>query len=206
MKVSGLTEKEIMNLPDSLIEHIVFDNINVEESAYDYGIVLGGKPVACGPRGEKAAGLYRRGRVKKLIATGGVMHETENGLLSECEIIRNVLLKNGVPDEDILIDNLARSTTENMQYASVLMLRDCAPSLPRSAVIITSYSHLKRSLALAERLLPEYLKTGGAYAENTDDFPGRWQGNESKRARVMREILTYPETIKKGMMDDIEFD
>jgi len=205
MKVSQLTDDEIMNLTDNQIEHIIFDNINIDDSFYDYGIVLGGKPIACGPRAEKAARLYREGKVGKLIVSGGVKWETDEGLLCESEIMRNVLLKNRVPKKDIIIDRLAESTKENMIYSSLKIIRDSDDEKEISVVIVTSFSQLKRSIALAERLLPRQFKIGGAYAENTDDFPMRWRDNESKRARVMREILIYPSAIKGGWMDDIEF-
>ncbi|UOP00874.1 YdcF family protein [Kingella potus] len=92
-----------------------------------------------------AVGLYRGGRVRKLVFTGGAV---KKGFMSEGEVGRRYALKQGVPAEDILSENKSRTTYENLAYLRA-PLREAGL---RKIVIVSDPPHLARAAAVARDL------------------------------------------------------
>lgn len=116
----------------------------------DAVIVLGaavrpdGRPsAALTRRSERGAALVRDGRARFLVATGGVVTHPP----TEAFWIRRIALAAGVPDEQILVDDISRDTFENAQASAALL---CCHGL-RSAFVVTDRYHLPRAVFLARR-------------------------------------------------------
>lgn len=126
---------------------------------YDVGIVLGGSMRHYDPlldrvvystsvdRLLQAMQLYHEGKIKRILLSGGSGYVNfqdwkESGLLSK------VLLKGGVPQEAILLENSSRNTYENAEMSSV-MLR--TGQYGRRFLLITSAFHMRRSLLCFEK-------------------------------------------------------
>ena len=120
---------------------------------YDIGIVLGGySNFSLQPRERyhfsgsanrltQALELYKTGKIKKLLLTGGT------GSLwgkppGEANEIKLFLLKMGVPDSDIIIEPLSRNTRENALYTKGIL---DATYPDASCLLITSATHMRRS-------------------------------------------------------------
>lgn len=83
-------------------------------------VLPGGQPsAALKRRALQAARLYRQGRVAKVIASGG----PPGAAPSEAEVIRTLCLTAGVADEDIITEDQAASTAENIRNALPLLAR-----------------------------------------------------------------------------------
>lgn len=116
-------------------------------------IVVGG---ATG-RVENALRLYKLGIVDYFLVTGGIGPYSVNQQLAEAEIYAETLIKEGVPDNHIWIENESISTPENIKYSMEILLRE-AKQLPHGylqPIIITSGFHLKRTVALFEKALKD---------------------------------------------------
>ena len=86
--------------------------------------------------------LYKKGLVKKLIFTGGI---GENQDVSDSKVARNYAAQQGVPQNDIIIEEKSRYTHENLTEAKFIM-----DSLNfSSALIVSDPLHMKRSMELA---------------------------------------------------------
>jgi uncharacterized SAM-binding protein YcdF (DUF218 family) len=90
----------------------------------------------------EAARLYREGQVDRLILTGG---KGEGNRKTEAEVMREQALLGNVRAEDIVLEDQARSTWENLLYAKNLT-SDCS-----SVVAISDQYHLGRIRLLAAR-------------------------------------------------------
>lgn len=118
----------------------------------DVGIVLGaalwdGEPSpALRERLDHALELYREGWFDAFILTGG--YDYVGAKLTEAEGMRNYLVERGVPEEDILLENAARSTYENLVFSQNIM----ASRGWSKAVIITHTYHGARALDIARFL------------------------------------------------------
>lgn len=127
-------------------------NYNNPET-YDIGIVLGGfssydsvsrrfQLNESGDRIWQALHLYKTGKVKKLLISGGsgsVLHKTE----TEADKAAQYLLKMGVPEKDLIIETNSRNTRENA-VESAKIINAMHPDA--HCLLITSAFHMKRSM------------------------------------------------------------
>lgn len=123
----------------------------------DCGVVFGaavhgkGNP---GPgiyrRVETAAALYHADKVQRLILTGGKGSATQE---SEAAVMQGLALQFGVRSADIVLEDRATSTIENIRYSKPLA-ESCT-----SVVGISDRYHLRRIQYLAERMDWDDLKT-----------------------------------------------
>jgi uncharacterized SAM-binding protein YcdF (DUF218 family) len=114
----------------------------------DYAIVLGAQswgkeasPVFQG-RIEEGIRLYRQGRIKKIIFSGGP------GRPPQAEVAKAYAMAQHIAPEDILTEDRSRNTWENLQYSKELL----PPSPVPSVYIVSDPLHLKRAAAMAQDL------------------------------------------------------
>ncbi len=120
---------------------------------YEYAVVLGGmiryderqdKPqfMRSADRLHQAVTLLKTGQVKKLILSGG------SGSISfpdhkEAKILKDYLVKNGVADSCIIIENESKNTRENALNTKHLM---DSLKIKSKFLLITSSFHMRRSM------------------------------------------------------------
>ena len=90
----------------------------------------------------EAARLYREGQIQRLILTGG---KGEGNQQTEAAVMRQQAIASGVRAHDIIIEDRARSTWENLLFAKNLT-SDCS-----SVVAVSDQYHLGRIKLLALR-------------------------------------------------------
>ena len=123
---------------------------------YDAAIVLGGM-AAPGKKPDDrthfpgspdrllhAMQLYKLGKVKKIIISGG-SGEISGKKITEAEYLKNVLLLCNVNSGDILFENQSRNTYENAVFTNDLIKINIANKSPKF-LLITSAWHMKRSM------------------------------------------------------------
>jgi uncharacterized SAM-binding protein YcdF (DUF218 family) len=90
----------------------------------------------------KAAELYRAGKAPYVIVTGGNQPWSETGT-AEAELIREVLMGWGVPEDVIFLEGSSRNTRENALYS-----RNIINSIAcESPLLVTSAAHMPRAVA-----------------------------------------------------------
>lgn len=145
---------------------------------YDVAVVLGGMAEydnsherlsirRGGDRIWQALHLYHLGKVDKLLISGASGNLVDRGL-KEAIQFRDVLLDQGVPAEDILIDSVSRNTYENAIESKKVL--DQHPEL-KSALLVTSALHMNRAEGC-------FIKAGFTNMETftTDHFTGKERG------------------------------
>ncbi len=116
----------------------------------DVGIVLGAAlwgdepSPALKERLDRAAELYKQHMFPRLIVSGG--YDVPNAKLTEAEGMRDYLVNLGVPAKQIVLENKATSTYENVLFSKQLMDR----SGWRKAIVITHRYHGLRALEMAK--------------------------------------------------------
>jgi uncharacterized SAM-binding protein YcdF (DUF218 family) len=126
---------------------------------YDVGVIMGGfTDAAKEPRDRvyltsavdrmmHAVQLYRMGKVKKLLPSGGSGIPGFTAAL-EGEMIRNAMLQCMVNPEDILVENRARNTRENAVFSAEIIQKNFRN--PR-VLVFTSAFHCRRTRASFEK-------------------------------------------------------
>ncbi|WP_127585579.1 YdcF family protein [Paenibacillus koleovorans] len=118
----------------------------------DVGIVLGASLWNNEPspglreRLDRALTLYKDGQVKHLIVSGGL--DYNGSTLTEAEGMKNYLVRQGVPEEAVVLEPQARSTYDNVRYSKRLM----AERGWTKAILITHEYHAARSYDIARFL------------------------------------------------------
>lgn len=124
------------------------------KESYEYGIVLTGM-ISYDSKYERinflrstdrilqALDLYEDGTIKKIFISGG-SGDLLNPEFKESEILRDYLIKIGIPEEDIIVESESRNTFENA-CASAKLLRP--QNNTESYLLITSAFHMRRSAA-----------------------------------------------------------
>ena len=205
MLLSQMDQNRLHELTDDQMDRIVFDNCVCDEVSASAAILLGGIPAVLRERTQAAAQLYLSGKVPYIIPTGGVAWDTEFGRMTEAECMTLLLKEYGVPEDAILIENQATTTRENMLYASVLMERTLHLRGKYRVYIVTSPTHLRRSMALAKLYLPRTAQLSSCPGVCPAGMPGVWMNDDFQRQRVFREVELLKSTIDAGDIEDIEF-
>lgn len=121
---------------------------------YDCAIVLTGMAsynndinrLELGRNGDRiwqAMDLYKRKKVKKILISGDSGYVSDRGL-HEAEQLAEVLLRNGIPKEDIFVEGNSQNTYENARETAKIIKRK--PEL-KKLLLITNSTHMRRSLA-----------------------------------------------------------
>ena len=137
-------------------------------------VLSGGRPSrTLAARVRHAAGLYERGRVRLIIATGGLGKHPP----AEAEVMGRVLGEEGVPDHAVMLEDRALNT-----WDSARLVTRMAKRLGLSDVlVVTDPLHCVRAVAAFER-------AGlGAWAEPVYDSP-MWRGSWARLGQFVREL------------------
>jgi len=200
MKLSQLRDEDIT---PEIVQKLVFDG--VEDHTGEQGdciLVLGGSsPFA--DRVPKAVELYKAGLAPKIVMSGGPVWDTPYGRLSEADSMAACAIELGVPEEDIIRDNLARTTIENMICGALAIGRELKFPNAKRVLLVTTWSHMKRAKKLADLFLPPYLECicCPAAGHITED---NWQDDPDKTRRVVREVIEERKMVERGYIEDIE--
>lgn len=90
--------------------------------------------------------LYRAGYAPRLIFTGGF--GGSGARFSESQVARRYALRHGVPEKDMLIETVSRTTRQNLVEARALMQREGM----HTAIVVSDPLHMARALRLCREL------------------------------------------------------
>ena len=203
MKASELTKEQIMSLDDADKEKIIFCDSTDDGDKGEFAILLGGRLQFLEERSRAASELYHAGRVQYIIPSGGVAWDYDGGKITEAEYMQHQLLTMGVPQGAIVLENEATTTIENMIYATLQMTRKMKLSQLHKAYIVTSQSHMRRSIRFARIFLPSTMEVAPYAAKEGVDCKGEWYKTDIGRVRAERELALIKNQIDIGILEDI---
>ena len=203
MKLSETKSEALEMLSEEQLAHIIFDGVADDGKCADVALLLGSRPEWCHDRALAAAELYHAGRVSYVMPTGGVEWEHEGERISEAHYMRRVLLERGVPDEAILLENEATTTKENMLYGAIQINRQLKFQNAKRVCIVTSANHMRRSMGLANWLMPRTTELSSYPSELPDDPTEAIR--ELGRERSLRAVKLLRGLIQNGFIEEIEY-
>ena len=123
--------------------------VNLFPGKLDYVVVLGAGLIGdkvtplLASRIEKGIAIYQKQPGCKLIMSGG---QGPDEIMAEGQAMANYAFEQGIPVEDIVIENQSTNTEENLKFSYALMK-------PGSRfALVTNYYHVFRALLLAQQL------------------------------------------------------
>jgi len=102
----------------------------------------------------KCAKLYKEGYAKKILFTGGLGKITKNFFnKSEAEIYKDIAIKQGVNEKDILIETKSKNTVENFKFSSNILKNNNIKS--DKILIVHGSLSQRRTLSCAKAVLKD---------------------------------------------------
>ena len=114
-----------------------------------------------------------------------------------------VLRENGVPEEAIILDNMARTTVENMLCGAIAIHRKLRFSKTNSVIIVTSVEHMRRSLGLAKAYLPRKVEIS-AYPAFYAIPKEEWLLSEDNVKLLNNSLRYIRDLVLQNTMEDFE--
>lgn len=202
MKYSQLKTLDIIfKLSKQDIENIVFVNetSNIKEKC-DIGIILGG--VSMIPyRADEGIRLYKEGLIKKILVAGGIGFLNIDKFNKEADKMYKYLIKNGIPKDDIIIEDNSKDTKQNLKY-SLKLLSELYNLDNIKLVIITSHFHLKRCINLLKELYDKDFYYFGVCDNKTDI--NSWKKTLYGKRLIYTEALLLHNPCKTNKILDID--
>ena len=149
MKLSNINNKE---LSDTEIQKIVYDGIDDNGHNSVYGLVFGNS-MLIKERVATAVEAYKNKRIQKVIFSGGSngISNQNNDTTPEAIKMKNLAIKMGIKEEDILVEDKSNNSFENVDNTFKLIQGKNVTSL----AIISSEFHLKRCMAIIKKKKPQ---------------------------------------------------
>ncbi len=200
-----LSEINNENLNDDEIDNIVYSNIKDDNLSSEYAIVFGNSKLIK-ERVTTSVNAYKNGRIKKIIYTGGTngVSNSDNSLIPEAVKMKELAVTLGVSEEDIIIEEKANNTFENINNSMKLI-----PGDTKHIIIITSEFHLKRCMAIIKKNYPNISITMIPSYDGETDRDNWFSSDNSKDTG--RSIVTYEANLlinysKEKMIYDLEIE
>lgn len=199
-----LSKADINALDDDMLERLIFPTEPETVIPHCQAALVLGTNIPNVDRTPEAVKQYKNGTCDKLVFSGGVFWDTEYGRVTEAEYMRRYALENGVDDKDIILDEIARTTIENMLSGALAINRgfDYVSDV-KNLLLITSSYHMRRSMLLAEALLPRNMKIYPCHAYGVTDVTN-WRDSDIGRRRVKSEAGYIKAMVVHGLCEDIE--
>lgn len=129
---------------------ITVDGFSDELHKADVAVVLGNKvhpngipSIRLQMRLDRTVQLYRKHYFSSVLVSGGVGKEGHD----EAKVMKQYLVKHGLPAKDIIVDSAGNTTFHTMKYTKSLLKQRGW----RSVLLISQYFHISRSKLAASR-------------------------------------------------------
>ena len=203
MKISEVTEQFLLDLTLEQKVELICGGVEDSGESADVALVLGTVPEIAKERAAAASQLYRSGRVKYIVPSGGVEWNIGGEKISEARYMARILKDGGVPDEAIILEDEARTTKENMIYAALQINRKTKFYGDKKIIIVTSHYHMKRSVALARTFMPRFLKIFACPSYPETD-KNEWVKKDKSIELLDTEIHLIKGLVDHGIAEDFD--
>ena len=176
------------------IDKVLFSEDYGKAMKSDFAILCGTAPEYAKIRAKIAASFYKKGGTEKIIVSGAAVSDKS---VTECSVLRDELIKLGVPSEAIIDEPRAYDTIQNMACSLTEICKRTDIMRVESITVITEPFHIKRALCLAKILLPQFIKVYG-YTEGAEYQRKAWKTDERLKNCVENEIKILTQLAEKG--------
>ncbi|QTM98303.1 YdcF family protein [Sediminibacillus dalangtanensis] len=196
MYISELNENK---LTDAQLETLLFSGVEDDNQNGDC-IVVAGSSMAVRYRLPKAIELYKQGRAGKILFSGGVKWGEKT--VPEAIELKNEAVTLGIPEENILTEDLSRHTLENV-LASLLVLDRAFHlyNIERLLIVTASY-HMKRLYLTMKTYMPDWIAFSLCPADDLLTGKNNWFQTEHGRKRAFAEAAKIIRYVKQGALVD----
>ena len=195
-----LTDIDTNNISNEIIKKVLFNTPKNEYLEADCLIVFGChlKPLL-DERIKTVLEILKVKKVDKILLTGGI---GVAGYFNESEYMKEVLLKNNVKEEIILIEDKSTTTEENI-INSIEILKNNNLIENKTIILVSNQAHLKRiGMELKKQLKDNKFEIIYEYPSSSLTSFENFEKNNELRVRAVNEIKKIRKFIDMGIVDD----
>lgn len=198
-----ISELQPTKLTDDQLTQLLF-HYKKDDGQAGECIFVPGSSKAVELRVPKAIELYKAGRAQKMLFSGGVSWDQTKK--PEAVMMGERALKEGVPANDILIEDISLHTKENV-LASLLVL-DRAFDLHNinHMIIVTAEIHMRRVYLTMNMYMPPWITYSLCPVSDRTTKESNWFLNRYGRKRVETEATKLIDYTRRGAIADEELE
>jgi hypothetical protein len=196
IKISQLDPNELTDLQ---MTELLYQNIRDDQEKGDL-IFVPGSSKAVEYRLPKAIQLYQEGRAKKILFSGGVKWEGSH--VTEAELLKQKAMEQGIPEEDILIENLSQHTKENVLASLLVMDRALYLHNIRRVLVVTTLFHMRRFHLTLKTFMPYWIEYSLCPVNDNTTRMDNWYHSPMGRKRVQLETSKLIKYVQQGVIVD----
>lgn len=151
---TNISQLQPDKLSDSQLTDLLFKNLEDDNEVGDV-IFVPGSSKAVIYRLPKAIQLYNEGRAKKILFSGGVIWEGTN--FTEAQLLKQRAIELGIPEEDILTEDLSLHTKENVLASLLILDRAFELHNIKRIIVVTTRYHMRRTLLNLKTFMPNWI-------------------------------------------------
>ncbi|AJQ62806.1 hypothetical protein BTT_61650 (plasmid) [Bacillus thuringiensis serovar morrisoni str. 4AA1] len=196
MYISQLNSK---SLTVSQMTNLLFTGIEDDNKNGECIFVVGSRE-AVRYRLPTAVELYNKRRAGKILFSGGAKWKRSN--FTEAMTLKKEAIILGVPERDILIEDISLNTLENVLASLLVLEREFhLYNINRLLAVTTSY-HMKRLYLTLKTYMPSWIKLTLCPANDTVVKKNTWFLSEEGRKFVQTESEKIIRYVKQGSLID----
>lgn len=200
MKISAIKEGQIT---DEIVDEVIYSGLDYNHQHLDVAIILGSSKAHL-YRVPYAVTEYKKGNIGKMIVSGGSVLESQNGK-TESEIMKQTAIDMGVDAQDILVEDRASTTLENMMFSRNLMKKEILLQKGINIGIVTTAFHMRRSIKMAEKVFSQdEVNLVPLPGQDNSSRRDNWYKSEKGRKIVVGELKKIIDYVKQGIIEDFE--
>lgn len=183
--------------------HLLFSSIHDDQMKGDC-IFVAGSSKAVKYRLPRAEELYKQGRAGKILFSGGV--KWPGSEYPEAQQLKKEAILLGVPEKDILTEDLSLHTLENVLASLLILDREFhLHNIQRLLVVTTSY-HMRRLHLTLKTYMPDWISFTLCPVDDDNTNEENWFLSETGVKRVKGETAKLIRYVKQGALQDEEVD
>jgi uncharacterized SAM-binding protein YcdF (DUF218 family) len=200
MYISNL-EKE--RLTSKQIGSLLFSDIK-DDLQHGDCIFVAGSSKAVKYRLPRAVELYKQGRAGKILFSGGV--KWPGNEYTEALQLKKEAISLGVPEKDILTEDLSLHTLENVLASLLVLDREFHLHNIRRLLVVTTSYHMRRLHLSLKTYMPDWISFTLCPVDDDNTNEDNWFLSDSGVKRVKGETGKLIRYVKQGALEDEDVD
>lgn len=189
------------NLTYDQMTNLLFSTIEDDSENGDCIFVVGSSK-AIQYRLPKAVELYKQGRAGKILFSGGV--RWQGSQFTEAQVLKREAISLGVPERDILTEEMSLHTLENVLASLLVLDREFHLHTIKRLIVVTTSYHMKRLHLTLKTYMPDWITFTLCPAEDNHTREDNWFLSETGIKRVKSESAKVIKYVKQGAFNDEE--
>ncbi|WP_272508384.1 YdcF family protein [Paenisporosarcina quisquiliarum] len=195
----NISQLEPNKLTDLQMTELIYSNLEDDNKNGDC-ILVPGSNKAVEYRLPKAIQLYKQGRANKILFSGGVIWEGNK--LTEAQLLKEKAIEQGIPEEDIIVEDVSLHTKENVLASLLVLDRAFYLHNIKRIIVVTTNFHMRRFHLTLKTFMPDWIEYSLCTVNDQTTREDNWFNYPYGRKRVEMESGKLINYVKQGIIID----